>query len=109
MLPSIFDYCQPRPEIQAGELTSEIFAAKIRPVVEGNAPPAYQQPTALTTISTNPPANSQNIIKNSITLGKRKAIKTPVSTMIFDLILDLIFLDIEHYGIDLLGHYRGSQ
>ncbi|TVQ60424.1 MAG: ATP-binding protein [Spirulina sp. DLM2.Bin59] len=46
MLPSIFDHCQPRPEIQAGELSSEIFAAKIRPVVEGNAPPVYQQPTA---------------------------------------------------------------
>ncbi|MFW5667297.1 MAG: ATP-binding protein [Coleofasciculus sp.] len=43
MLPSIFTTCIPRSEIQAGELSSEdIFAAKIRPVVEGTAPHVYK-------------------------------------------------------------------
>jgi hypothetical protein len=38
MLPSIFNTCIPRAEIQAGELSVDLFAAKIRPVVEGTAP-----------------------------------------------------------------------
>lgn len=42
MLRSIFETCIPRREIQSGELTETIFAAKIRPVVEGNAPSVYQ-------------------------------------------------------------------
>lgn len=42
MLLSIFNTCVPRSEIQAGELTETVFAAKIRPVVEGNAPSVYQ-------------------------------------------------------------------
>lgn len=42
MLPSIFNTCIPRGEIQAGELSVDLFAAKVRPVVEGNAPLVYQ-------------------------------------------------------------------
>jgi len=42
MLSAIFDTCVPRPEIQAGEVTETVFAAKIRPVVEGKAPAVYQ-------------------------------------------------------------------
>lgn len=42
MLPSIFNTCSPRGEIQAGELSVDLFAAKVRPVVEGNAPLVYQ-------------------------------------------------------------------
>lgn len=42
MLQSVFTTCTPRAEIQAGEIAQEIFAAKIRPVVEGNAPLVYQ-------------------------------------------------------------------
>jgi hypothetical protein len=45
MLESIFATCTPRPEIQAGELAEEIFAAKIQPVVEGKAPQVYQDPS----------------------------------------------------------------
>ena len=41
MLESIFQTCVPRAEIQSGELQVELFAAKIRPVVEGNAPQVY--------------------------------------------------------------------
>jgi len=38
MLPSIFKTCIPRDEILAGELSPELFAAKLRLVVEGTAP-----------------------------------------------------------------------
>ncbi|MCT7953409.1 hypothetical protein NG798_26775 [Ancylothrix sp. C2] len=44
MLPSIFDTCTPREEILSGELSLDLFAAKLRLVVEGNAPPVYQNP-----------------------------------------------------------------
>ncbi|NJK39172.1 MAG: DUF499 domain-containing protein [Oscillatoriales cyanobacterium SM2_3_0] len=41
MLQSIFNTCVPRTEIQGGEISVELFAAKIRPVVERNAPQVY--------------------------------------------------------------------
>ncbi|WNZ47372.1 DUF499 domain-containing protein [Leptolyngbya boryana CZ1] len=44
MLPSIFDTCTLRDEIQAGELSLDLFAAKLRLVVEGKAPQVYQDP-----------------------------------------------------------------
>lgn len=44
MLPSIFETCIPRAEIQSGELSVDLFAAKLRLVVEGNAPQVYQNP-----------------------------------------------------------------
>ncbi|AFY34409.1 ATP-binding protein [Calothrix sp. PCC 7507] len=46
MLPSVFKTCIPREEILAGELSPELFAAKLRLVVEGKAPQVYQEPTA---------------------------------------------------------------
>ncbi|MBD2302327.1 ATP-binding protein [Nostoc sp. FACHB-190] len=46
MLPSVFKTCIPRDEILAGELSPELFAAKLRLVVEGKAPQVYQDPTA---------------------------------------------------------------
>ncbi len=42
MLPSIFATCIPREEILAGELAVDLFAAKLRLVVEGKAPLVYQ-------------------------------------------------------------------
>ena len=42
MLPSIFETCIPREEILAGELSVDLFAAKLRLVVEGKAPIVYQ-------------------------------------------------------------------
>jgi predicted AAA+ superfamily ATPase len=42
MLPSIFQTCLPRPEIEQGELSVELFAAKLRSVVESKAPQVYQ-------------------------------------------------------------------
>lgn len=44
MLLSIFDTCIPRDEILAGELSLDLFAAKLRLVVEGKAPKVYQDP-----------------------------------------------------------------
>jgi hypothetical protein len=42
MLSSVFETCNPRAEILSGELTLDLFAAKLRLVVEGNAPNVYQ-------------------------------------------------------------------
>lgn len=44
MLPSIFDTCTLRDEILAGDLSLDVFAAKLRLVVEGTAPQVYQSP-----------------------------------------------------------------
>ena len=44
MLPSIFETCIPREEILAGELSVDLFAAKLRLVVERKAPAVYQDP-----------------------------------------------------------------
>jgi hypothetical protein len=41
---SIFTVCTPRPEILSGDLSADIFAAKLRPVVEKRAPHIYQDP-----------------------------------------------------------------
>lgn len=46
MLSPVFQTCLPREEILAGELSPELFAAKLRLVVEGKAPQVYQDPTA---------------------------------------------------------------
>ena len=40
----IFDTCRPRPEVLAGDLTEDTFAARLRDVVEGKADAAYQDP-----------------------------------------------------------------
>jgi len=45
MLPSIFDTCIPRTEILAGDLSLDLFAAKLRLVVEGRAPQVYGDPS----------------------------------------------------------------
>lgn len=42
MLSSVFETCNPRAEILSGELTLDLFAAKLRLVVEGKAPNVYQ-------------------------------------------------------------------
>lgn len=42
MLASIFDSCEPRSEILSGDLSLDLFAAKLRLVIEGKAPQVYQ-------------------------------------------------------------------
>jgi predicted AAA+ superfamily ATPase len=44
MLSSVFDTCIPRDEIRSGELSLDLFAAKLRLVVEGRAPRVYGDP-----------------------------------------------------------------
>ncbi len=44
-LSSVFNTCIPREEILSGELSLDLFAAKLRLVVEGNAPQVYQDPS----------------------------------------------------------------
>jgi Protein of unknown function (DUF499) len=44
MLPSIFSTCIPREEILGGDLSEEIFAAKLKQVVDGTAPNVYKDP-----------------------------------------------------------------
>lgn len=44
MLPSILETCTPRDEILSGELSLDLFAAKLKLVVDGNAPQIYQNP-----------------------------------------------------------------
>ena len=39
---TIFDSCEPRSEVLKGELREEIFAARLRDVIEGKAAPVYQ-------------------------------------------------------------------
>jgi hypothetical protein len=41
---TIFDSCEPRSEVLKGELKEEIFAARLRDVIIGQADPVYQDP-----------------------------------------------------------------
>ncbi len=41
---SIFATCEPRPEVLAGELREEIFAARLRDVIENQADDVYRNP-----------------------------------------------------------------
>ncbi len=42
---SVFQTCRPRPEVLQGDLREEIFAARLRDVIEGRADPVYQNPS----------------------------------------------------------------
>ncbi len=41
---SVFETCQPRPEVLTGDLKEEIFAARLRDVIEQTAEPVYRDP-----------------------------------------------------------------
>ncbi|MBN1979066.1 MAG: ATP-binding protein, partial [Anaerolineae bacterium] len=41
---TVFESCTPRPEVLKGELREEIFAARLKDVIEGNADDVYQKP-----------------------------------------------------------------
>lgn len=42
---TIFESCEPRPEVLKGELREDIFAARLKDVIDGAADPVYQEPT----------------------------------------------------------------
>ena len=41
---TIFESCTPRSEVLQGQLSEELFAARLRDVIDGQADPVYQQP-----------------------------------------------------------------
>jgi len=41
---SIFDLCTPRDEVLRGELREDIFAARLKDVIDGKADPVYGDP-----------------------------------------------------------------
>jgi len=41
---SLYETCEPRPEVLQGELREELFAARLKDVLDGNADPVYQDP-----------------------------------------------------------------
>ncbi|MFZ5915521.1 MAG: ATP-binding protein [Chloroflexota bacterium] len=41
---SVFETCQPRPEVLSGELKEEIFAARLKDVIDGTAEDVYREP-----------------------------------------------------------------
>ncbi len=40
----VFETCVPREEVLSGKLTDDMFAAKLEKVIDGQAPPIYQDP-----------------------------------------------------------------
>jgi predicted AAA+ superfamily ATPase len=40
----IFETCEPRAEVLEGELREELFAARLKDVIDGKADPVYQDP-----------------------------------------------------------------
>lgn len=43
-LPTVFDICKPRPDVEAGTTKDEQFAADLAQVVTGTAPAEYAKP-----------------------------------------------------------------
>jgi len=41
---TVFDTCEPRPEVLKGELKEDIFAARLKKVIDGDAEEVYQDP-----------------------------------------------------------------
>lgn len=58
---TIFDACQPRPDVLAGELRDDMFAARLEDVVRGTADPVYQDPQVFLD-NTYPSAGLKNLI-----------------------------------------------
>jgi Protein of unknown function (DUF499) len=62
VLLSVFNTCIPREEILSGELSLDLFAAKLRLVVERSAPQVYQDPNLFFS-NTYPTDGLKNLIK----------------------------------------------
>ena len=77
MLPSIFTTCVPREEILSGELSKELFAAKLRLVVEGTAPEIYQDPKTFFT-NTFPTDGLKTLIKEVFGRLTKTAVGSPI-------------------------------
>ena len=77
MLPSIFQACVPKAEIQSGNLSAEIFAAKLISVVEGKAPYVYQNADAFFA-NTYPTNGLKSLIKEVFSRLNKSAAGAPV-------------------------------
>lgn len=77
MLPSIFTACVPKAEIQSGNLSAEIFAAKLISVVEGKAPYVYQNADAFFA-NTYPTDGLKSLIKEVFSRLNKSAAGAPV-------------------------------
>ncbi len=45
MMRTIFELTDPRDEVLSGELSEDLFAARLKDVIDGNADPVYQDST----------------------------------------------------------------
>lgn len=77
MLSSIFQACIPKAEIQSGNLSAEIFAAKLISVVEGKAPYVYQNADAFFA-NTYPTDGLKSLIKEVFSRLNKSAAGAPV-------------------------------
>ena len=62
-IPSIFDLCQPRPDVLAGKMADADFAADLASVIVGKASPEYLDP-ALFFSNTYPTRGLRNLLAN---------------------------------------------
>lgn len=76
---SIFEACEPRPEVLAGELREEIFAARLKDVVGGNADPVYQDPQTFFD-NTYPTAGIRMLLEEA--LGRLTAVRSANNAII---------------------------
>ena len=61
--PTIFDLCEPRPDVRAGTAMDSDFAADLARVLRGDAPPDYADP-ALFFANTHPTRGLQSLLSN---------------------------------------------
>ena len=76
---TIFESCQPRPEVLFGELSEDIFAARLRDVLEGNAEEVYQNPSVF--FENTYPTDGLKLLIDEV-LGRLTGVKTTSSPII---------------------------
>jgi hypothetical protein len=62
---TIFETCEPRREVREGELKEEIFAARLKDVLDGTAEPVYQDP-AIFFENTYPTAGLKSLLAEAL-------------------------------------------
>ncbi|MTF40384.1 ATP-binding protein [Cyanobacterium aponinum] len=77
MLKSVFQTCYPRQEILSGDLQLDLFAAKLKSVVEGKAPQVYQNPE-LFFVNTFPTDGIKTLIREVFTRLSGKGSGSPI-------------------------------
>ncbi|MGI0480571.1 ATP-binding protein [Geminocystis sp. CENA526] len=77
MLKSVFQTCSPRQEILSGDLQLDLFAAKLKSVVEGKAPQVYQNPD-LFFVNTFPTDGIKTLIREVFTRLSGKGSGSPI-------------------------------